>query len=82
MVVASEGTGGRCFDGLVDDVRISSGIVTENNRLYNLGIGSFGFLPADTNMDGYVNLVDLANVAYGWMKCTNPNDIINCQSAF
>ena len=76
MTVGSEGTSGRCFDGRIDEVRITSGIVLD--RLFDKQVGDWGYLRGDINKDGQVGLADFALLAAGWMQCSNSNDILNC----
>lgn len=37
-----------------------------------LGCGDYGYLKGDVNMDCAVNMADLADLAMGWMLCTDP----------
>jgi hypothetical protein len=55
--------------GVIDEVRYSN-IVRTNFQ------NDWGYQKGDVNKDCYVNFEDLAQMASGWLDCTNPNDPI------
>ena len=73
MLIGTEGGSGRCFNGYIDEVRISNTALAEEERLYNRQVGEWGILEGDLDGNGYVDSNDLAQLAAEWMRCTNPN---------
>jgi hypothetical protein len=62
-------SGGRCFDGKIDELRISDAAIADSSRLYGgLEVGDWGLFKADFNSDGYVNHKDLDRLGYYWLK--------------
>ncbi len=72
-------SGGRCFDGKIDELRISNAAIADGSRLYGgLKLGDLGYYDADLNFDGYVNLEDLLIFAHSWLDC-NDSENPACQ---
>ena len=46
-----------------------------------LACGDWGYLKTDLNEDCFVNIEDLSVLAYQWLMCTDPADVVNCQPA-
>jgi hypothetical protein len=66
FLVGSEYTNssGHCFDGKIDEVRISHVALPENQRLYS---GDWGIFKSDLNRDGYVDTADLRTFFDYWL---------------
>ncbi|HAL44922.1 MAG: hypothetical protein A2Y12_16215 [Planctomycetes bacterium GWF2_42_9] len=64
-------SGGRCFDGKIDELRISDMAIADSARLYGgLKVGDWGLFKADFNSDGYVDDEDLYYIAHYWLKAS------------
>ncbi len=60
----------------IAEVTLAEGQTVENINFGNHGLdcGEWGYLPADTNRDCYVDLEDFNLLCEQWLKCTNPRD--------
>ena len=61
----------RQFVGCIDDVRLYNCALSQAEVS---GLLCSTFLPQDLNQDCYVNMLDFAMFATGWLSCTNPRD--------
>ena len=57
--------GNQAYVGAIDEIFIGDG---KGN------CGNWGYWSGDLNEDCYVTLVDYAELAADWMKCTEPSD--------
>ena len=73
FLVGSEYTtsSGRCFDGKIDEVRISNIALPDGKRLYGgMDIGDWGYFNADIDRDGYVDNGDLGFFFDYWLQAS------------
>ena len=66
-----------CFDGYIDEIKISRILVQNTDFLYNFCYKLGNRLMTDLNNDCYIDISDLKNMCDQWLNCVNPQDI-NC----
>ncbi len=71
----SDGTPGEAFNGLMDDVRIYSTVLTPANMLFLAEAGTYSQIPdprpTDLVLDGTINLADLLKFLEKWTQDTH-----------
>ncbi len=79
VVGAARRTGShfRCFDGLIDQVRIYSHAVQDLSELDQGDCNYPGMVKNEADIDGdcYVDIADFALISQEWLDCTDPNDV-------